>query len=94
MIADGVAAPVDGVTLVKALNQAAEVPNCEPAQAYYRAARFYNSGPESLPAEANGDLGSKGATRCYASDIANRLIGWSNGKIGHSPCKLDEQGGA
>ncbi|EXJ60628.1 hypothetical protein A1O7_04781 [Cladophialophora yegresii CBS 114405] len=94
MIMDGVAAPIDGVTIVSALNQAvAEVDGveAEPAQAYYRAARFYNSGPASLPPETDGDLGSNitAATRCYASDIANRLRGWSNGGAGRSPCTLD-----
>ncbi|KIW68520.1 hypothetical protein PV04_04460 [Phialophora macrospora] len=93
MVIDGVAAPIDGVTIVGALNQAAELPGVEPAQAYYRAARFYNSGPESLPPAANGDLGSNitAATRCYASDIANRLLGWSNGSTRRSPCTLDKK---
>ena len=80
MVADGVAAPVDGVTLVKALNQAAaELPDAGPAQVYYPAARYYNSGSLSLPPETKGDLGNpnKGATLCYASDIANRLMGWT-----------------
>ncbi|ETI24523.1 hypothetical protein G647_03892 [Cladophialophora carrionii CBS 160.54] len=94
MVIDGVAAPIDGVTIVAALNQAAEMAGVEPAQAHYRAARFYNSGPESLPPETNGDLGSDitAATRCYASDIANRLLGWSNGSTGRSPCTLDKKG--
>jgi hypothetical protein len=93
MIIDWVAAPIDGVTIVGALNQAAEMAGVEPAQAYYRAARFYNSGLESLPPEANDDLGSNitAATRCYASDIANRLLGWSNGSTGRSPCTLDKK---
>ena len=92
MMSDRVGAPVDGVTLVSALNQAAGMPNTEAAQAFYMAARFYNSGPGSLPANTTGDLGSEifGATLCYASDIANRLQGWTNGKIGGSPCDLDK----
>ena len=44
----------------------------------YKAARIYNSG--SL--DASGDLATNGATPCYASDIANRLIGF----LGDSPC--------
>lgn len=52
------------------------------AQAYYRAARIYNSG--SVP--SNNDLGGPGATRCYCSDIANRLMGWLNAK---KTCTLD-----
>lgn len=94
MIVDGAAAPVDGVTLVSALNQAtAAVPGIEPAQAFYRAARLYNSGPDSLPPATGGDLGSAidAAMRCYASDIANRLLGWSSGMLGPSPCKLDKK---
>ena len=37
--------------------------------------------------DKSGDLGAPGATRCYASDIANRLIGLTT-----SPrtCDLDE----
>ncbi|KAI1615422.1 glucan 1,3-beta-glucosidase [Exophiala viscosa] len=78
MIVDGTAAPVQGATLVSALNKAASLDNCEPAQAFYRAARLYNSGLNSLPAD--GDLGGDpGATLCYSSDIANRLLGWVNG---------------
>jgi hypothetical protein len=82
MIVDGTAAPnINGVTLVSAVNQATSMDDCEPAQAFYRAARFYNSGPSSLPAD--GDLGgAPGATLCYSSDIANRLMGWVTGTSG------------
>ena len=45
----------------------------------YKAARIYNSG--SL--DASGNLATNGATPCYASDIANRLIGF----LGDSPCQ-------
>lgn len=85
MIVDGTAAPVEGPTLVSALNKAASMDNCEPAQAFYRAARLYNSGLNSMP--ASGDLGgAPGATLCYSSDIANRLLGWVNGA---KECHLD-----
>ncbi|KAL2423867.1 hypothetical protein ABEF95_008819 [Exophiala dermatitidis] len=78
MIVDGTAAPVDDITLVKALNQAVGGGVSDVAQAYYRAARLYNSGTSSMP--ANGDLGgAPGATLCYSSDIANRLMGWVTG---------------
>ncbi|KAF2002356.1 hypothetical protein P154DRAFT_409050, partial [Amniculicola lignicola CBS 123094] len=40
---------------------------------YYKGARIYNSG--SLA--ASGNLGDGIATHCYASDIANRLLGWA-----------------
>ncbi len=50
--------------------------------AFYRAARIYNSGS----IDASGDLGAGVATHCYASDVANRLMGWTgNG----STCTLD-----
>ena len=43
------------------------------AQAFYYAARIYNSG--SIPNK--NDLGNAGgATNCYVSDVANRLTGW------------------
>jgi hypothetical protein len=43
------------------------------AQAYYYAARLYNSGD----IVNTSDLGNAdGATNCYVSDIANRLTGW------------------
>jgi len=65
--AAGVAAGNGGDGLVQALNRAPGTG----AQAFYQAARLYNSG--SIP--SSGDLDS-GATKCYASDIANRLTGW------------------
>lgn len=53
------------------------------AKAYYAAARKYNSGSVA----ADGDLSSVAsvATKCYASDIANRVMGW----VGATGCKLD-----
>lgn len=45
---------------------------------YYRAARIYNSGS----VDPSGDLGKGVATHCYASDVANRLVGWVMGKDG------------
>jgi hypothetical protein len=44
------------------------------AEGFYQAARFYNAGLSS----GVSDLGAPGATRCYASDIANRLTGWND----------------
>lgn len=78
MIVDGTAAQVDGPTLINALNKAQQMDNCETAQAFYRAARLYNSGMNSL--QSSPDLGGKtSGTPCYSSDIANRLVGWVNG---------------
>ncbi|KAK8146258.1 hypothetical protein G3M48_003384 [Beauveria asiatica] len=48
---------------------------------YYKAARIYNSGSIA----SSGLLEDGGATHCYASDIANRLIGWSRGP---TRCKI------
>ncbi|KAK6375869.1 hypothetical protein LTS17_007691 [Exophiala oligosperma] len=77
MIVDGTAARVDGPTLINALNKAQQMDNCEPAQAFYRAARLYNSGMNSL--QSGLDLGGvTSGTPCYSSDIANRLVGWVN----------------
>lgn len=42
---------------------------------YYIAARMYNSGSVA----AGGNLGAGGATHCYSTDVANRLIGWTTG---------------
>ena len=93
MIMNGAVAAVDGITLVSALNLATGMFDFEPGQAFYRASRLYNSGPGSLTPAMNGDLGRAldGASRCYSSDIANRLIGWTNGNGGRSPCTLDDK---
>ena len=77
MIKDGVCGTAAG----DGLEQLAIKAKSSGAQKYYRAARMYNSG--SVP--PSGDLGDGGATACYASDIANRLIGWSSGD---SKCTL------
>jgi hypothetical protein len=42
---------------------------------YYIAARMYNSGSVA----AGGNLGAGGATHCYSTDVANRLVGWTTG---------------
>ncbi|KAJ5267707.1 hypothetical protein N7478_010515 [Penicillium angulare] len=42
---------------------------------YYKAARAYNSGAVA----SSGNLGQGGATHCYVSDVANRLLGWTDG---------------
>lgn len=46
---------------------------------YYRGAVLYNSG--IMP--ASGNLGQGRSNPCYASDIANRLMGWA---ADSSPC--------
>ena len=42
---------------------------------FYKAPRAYNSGAVA----SSGNLGQGSATHCYASDIANRLLGWTDG---------------
>jgi len=64
------------------ISEQSTVVNNEFAWAYYRGARQYNSGM----IDSSGDLGKGGATHCYASDIANRLTGWTDSQSG---CTLD-----
>lgn len=71
MIEDGVQGTVHGDGLKQLLGKATGVG----AQRYYRVARMYNSGS----VDSSGNLGLGVATHCYCSDVANRLIGWSQG---------------
>ena len=65
--------------LVMALRTATTVKGgVDDVSRYYRAARVYNSGS----VDPSGDLGQGVATHCYASDVANRLRGWSLGTHG------------
>ena len=50
----------------------------------YRAAQMYNSGYHAYYPGKNLGLGWVG-TPCYASDIANRLMGWAEVR---TPCRL------
>lgn len=68
-----------GDGLANCLNEA---PAGSGAQAFYQAARIYNSGS----IDSSGDLGKGVATHCYASDIANRLTGWVTAQ---KTCTLD-----
>ncbi|KAH8646146.1 hypothetical protein BX600DRAFT_157240 [Xylariales sp. PMI_506] len=74
MIQDGTQGTSSGDGLQQIL---AEVTGSD-ATAYYLASVVYNSG--SLP--SSGLLQDATATACYASDVANRLIGWSVGTSG------------
>ncbi|TVY47411.1 LysM domain-containing protein [Lachnellula occidentalis] len=47
---------------------------------YFKAARIYNSGSIA----SGGNLGAGIATHCYASDLANRLMGWTGTSSGCS----------
>jgi hypothetical protein len=55
------------------LKQTLEQARADGARKYYRAARIYNSGS----VHGSGNLEAGIATHCYASDVANRLTGWT-----------------
>ena len=83
MISDGVAGTAKGSGLAGAITASnAGLESVEFAEAYYRAARFYNSGV----IDGSGDLEKGSATHCYASDVANRLVGWVDSP---TACELD-----
>ena len=77
MINDGVKGTADGDGLQQLLQKAGG----SAPENYYRAARMYNSGSIA----SSGLLQDGIATHCYVSDIANRLLGWSEGT---SSCSL------
>lgn len=72
MITDGTAGTSSGDGLQQLISQAESVLGVTNAQAFYAAARLYNSGSADY---SNLDDGL-GSTPCYASDVANRLTGW------------------
>ncbi|KAL7947106.1 hypothetical protein V8C42DRAFT_364318 [Trichoderma barbatum] len=73
MINDGVAGTAEGPGLQHLLSQAQAQVHNDGSQAYYAAARLYNSGSADFTNLDNG----LGSTACYASDVANRLTGWT-----------------
>jgi hypothetical protein len=73
MIRDGVAGTSYGDGLQQTLTRAQAFTGNNSGRAYYAAARLYNSGSANYN-DLNDGLGS---TACYASDVANRLTGWS-----------------
>ena len=75
MVNDGVGGTAAGDGLKQTLASC----STSGSQAYYQAAVIYNSG--NLPA----NLDDNTATPCYASDVANRLMGWVKGT---SSCTL------
>ncbi|KAL7774355.1 hypothetical protein CFE70_005267 [Pyrenophora teres f. teres 0-1] len=78
MIAEGTMGTGLGMSLKEALSAFADEEG--PAK-YYKAARRYNSGP----GVTTPDLGV-GSTNCYASDVANWLIGGMYSPEGKSGC--------
>jgi len=73
MVSDGTAGTASGDGLANCINEAQSEFGVTGAQAFYYAARIYNSGSVPDPSDL-GDAG--GATPCYVSDVANRLTGW------------------
>lgn len=74
MIREGTAGTRDGDGLTQCLNEAGR----EDVSVFYRAARYYNSGEIANHLEDHD-------TRCYASDIANRLTGWTGERPSKCP---------
>lgn len=73
MISDGVAGTSSGDGVQQTLSQARGATGDNGSRSYYAAARLYNSGSVDY-SNLNNGLGS---TPCYASDVANRLTGWT-----------------
>ncbi|KAM3423963.1 hypothetical protein BST61_g1356 [Cercospora zeina] len=73
MIREGTASNSAGMSLQDLIKKS----GVDDVSKYYKATRMYNSGPNSIP--ANGDLSAQSgaATGSYASDVANRLRGWT-----------------
>ncbi|KHO00607.1 Lysozyme-like domain protein [Metarhizium album ARSEF 1941] len=78
MIDDGVGGTASGDGLKQLLAKArGDIgAGSDDGRVYYTAARLYNSGKADY---TNLDLGL-GSTACYASDIANRLRGWTQAR--------------
>ena len=73
MITDGTAGTSSGAGLQQLLAQAESALSDTSSRAFYAAARLYNSGSVDY---SNLDDGFS-STPCYASDVANRLTGWT-----------------
>lgn len=73
MISDGTAGTPSGAGLAGLIDQAQSSIGASTAQVFYAAARLYNSGSVNYN---NLDDGFN-SIPCYASDVANRLTGWT-----------------
>ncbi|OAQ69243.1 glycoside hydrolase [Pochonia chlamydosporia 170] len=74
MISDGAAGTSSGDGLKQLLAKASgNTAGADDVRTFYAAARLYNSGSADYAQLGNG----LGSTSCYASDIANRLTGWT-----------------
>lgn len=77
-----VAGTEEGHGLAEDINEQADYVDNDVAQAYYRAARLYHSGS----IDASNKLEDGAGEHCYVSDIANRLMGWTDSQ---RLCSLD-----
>lgn len=73
MVRDGTAGTSSGDGLKQTFAKASAQLNDTGSRAFYAAARMYNSGSVDY-SNLNNGLGS---TACYATDVANRLTGWT-----------------
>ena len=77
MILDGTNGTIWGPGLVQNQQNVAEVkPQYTGAAQYYWTSKVYNGGNTSLASETALEDGC--CTASYVSDIANRLVGWTN----------------
>lgn len=83
-IRDGIEGTTKGHGIAEDINEQASFVNGNVAQAYYRAARLYDSGSiDGSNALEKAKVGEK----CYASDVANLLMGWVDAAY---TCDLDK----
>jgi hypothetical protein len=82
MVRDSTAGTDPGDGLAAVINQARAVGT----SSFYKAVRLYNLGS----IDSSGKLEAGIATHCYASGIANKLVGWV--KAAHN-CGLDNSPG-
>jgi hypothetical protein len=73
MIREGTGGTPDGNGLAGTINQAQADTGASDARAFYAGARVYNSGSANYQDLNDG----RGSTKCYATDVANRLTGWT-----------------
>lgn len=81
MIADGTTGTKDGPGLKQGLEKAGSFGYKEKNTQVYWSARFYNSGENSIKKGSALEVDTAaepGATPSYSSDIANRLIGFTD----------------
>jgi hypothetical protein len=84
MILEGTAGTPNGDGLATCLNTAAMLGGSG-ATAYYWAARIYNTGSYTVGSDLSAPVAG---TSCYATDVANRLLGWAGTA---SPCSLSNR---